>query len=739
MTAIDSADALVGGDELLLASRLVKGGLFRTELSVPDVHCGACIRRVEKALGALPGVASARVNLSTRRVAVEWRGDDAPPALRRTLDRLGYPANYCDDVPDDKDPELSKLIRALAVAGFAASNIMLLSVSVWSGAGDEARQLFHWLSALIALPTLAYSGRVFFASAWKALRHGHTNMDVPISLGVSLAFALSVFETATEGHHAYFDASVTLLFFLLIGRTLDHMMRERARTAVRGLARLAARGANVLRSDGSRQYVPVGEIRAGDQVVLVAGDRVPVDGIVESGTSDVDVAMVSGEALPQLATVGTQLRAGTLNLTGMLQMRATAIAANSFLAEMVRLMEAAEGGRAGYRRIADRAAQLYSPVVHLTALLTFAGWMLLGADWHHAISVAITVLIITCPCALGLAVPIVQVVAARRLFENSILTKDGSGLERLASIDTVILDKTGTITVGRPRLANAIGLDPQIISLAAALAVNSSHPLSRAIVEATDRAPALSFDSVREVAGLGIEAHSGGDQYRLGRADWALSPGNGETRGTVLAKNGELLSAFEFEDRLRADVQAALASLQEDGLQILMVSGDDSSTVNRMAEQIGVEKWFGEVLPAGKLELIAELRKDGHRVLMVGDGLNDAPALAGADVSMAPSSAADVGRNAADFVFLRESMTAVPLARTIARNAGTLIRQNLGFAVVYNAIAVPVAILGYATPLVAAIAMSLSSVLVVANALRLQAPRSSVAAPAPMSSRSAAL
>jgi Cu2+-exporting ATPase len=722
MTVVDSADIRGGGDELLLASRPVKGGLFRTELSVPDVHCGACIRRVEKALGGLPGVATARVNLSTRRVAVEWRGEDAPPALRRTLDRLGYPANYCDDVPDDKDPELGKLIRALAVAGFAASNIMLLSVSVWSGAGEDARQLFHWLSALIALPTLAYSGRVFFASAWNALRHGHTNMDVPISLGVSLAFALSVFETATEGHHAYFDASVTLLFFLLIGRTLDHMMRERARTAVRGLARLAARGANVVRPDGSRQYVPVGDIRIDDRVILVAGDRVPVDGTVESGSSDVDVAMVSGEALPQLATVGTQLRAGTLNLTGTLQMRATAIAANSFLAEMVRLMEAAEGGRAGYRRIADRAAQLYSPVVHLTALLTFAGWMLLGADWHHATSVAITVLIITCPCALGLAVPIVQVVAARRLFESSILTKDGSGLERLATVDTVVLDKTGTVTVGRPRLANAIGLDPQIIGLAAALAINSSHPLSRAIVETADTPTPLSFDSVKEVAGLGVEAYNGGDQYRLGRADWALSPANGETRGTVLAKNGEMLGVFEFEDRLRAGVEAALASLRGDGLQILLVSGDDPAIVGRMAEQIGVEKWFGAVLPAGKLELIAKLRKDGHRVLMVGDGLNDAPALAGADVSMAPSSAADVGRNAADFVFLRESMAAVPFARTIARKAGQLIRQNLGFAVVYNAIAVPVAILGYATPLVAAIAMSLSSVLVVANALRLRAP-----------------
>lgn len=723
MTVVaDSADRTVG-DELLLASRPAKGGLLRTELSVPDVHCGACIRRVEKALTALPGVASARVNLSTRRVAVEWQGDQSPPALRHTLDRLGYPANYCDDVPEEKDQEFGKLIRALAVAGFAASNIMLLSVSVWSGAGEEARQLFHWLSALIALPTLAYSGRIFFQSAWNALRHGHTNMDVPISLGVILAFALSVFETATEGDHAYFDASVTLLFFLLIGRTLDHMMRERARTAVRGLARLAARGANVLRPDGSRQYVPVGEIDIGDQVILVAGDRVPVDGVVESGTSDIDVAMVSGEAMPQVATMGTPLRAGTLNLTGPLQMRATAIAANSFLAEMVRLMEAAEGGRAGYRRIADRAAQLYSPAVHLTALATLAGWILLGSDWHHAISVAITVLIITCPCALGLAVPIVQVVAARRLFERSILSKDGSGLERLAGVDTVIFDKTGTITVGRPRLMNRASIDAEALAIAAALATNSRHPLSLALVDAADAPATMPLDALVEVAGLGIEATSGAHRYRLGRADWALygTPSLAQ-RGTVLSRNGVPLAAFEFEDQLRADAVSTVAALRADGLKVMLVSGDDAAIVGPLAEQIGADEWAAQVLPADKLTLITELRNRGRHVLMVGDGLNDAPALVGANVSMAPSGAADVGRSAADFVFLRESLAAVPFARAIACDAGRLIRQNLALAVVYNAIAVPVAILGYATPLVAAIAMSLSSILVVSNALRLGAP-----------------
>lgn len=717
--AAASIDSSSGTDELLLASRHLKGGVFRTELSVPDIHCGACMRRVEKALGALPGVEHARVNLSTRRVAVEWRGRESPPPLRRTLDRIGYPANYCGDLPEEKDTELGRLIRALAVAGFAASNIMLLSVSVWSGATGDARQFFHWLSALIALPTLLYSGRVFYVSAWKALRHGRTNMDVPISIGITLAFLLSLFETATARHHAYFDASVTLLFFLLIGRVLDHMMRERARTAVRGLVRLAPRGANVLQADGSRRYVPVADIGAGHQILLVAGDRVPVDGVVERGVSDVDVAMVSGESMPQLAQVGTTLRAGTLNLTGPLQMRATAAAADSFLAEMVRLMEVAEGGQAGYRRIADRAAQLYSPVVHLTALLTFIGWILLSGDWHHSLTVAISVLIITCPCALGLAVPIVQVVAARRLFERSILTKDGEGLERIATVDTVLLDKTGTVTIGLPRLVNSDEIEPRTLALAAGLAANSRHPLSMALAESADSSGNFAWTVIQETAGMGVEGRLGTDTYRLGRADWALDlPGN--TRGTVLSRNGELLAAFRFEDRLRSNVHESVAALRQRQLRIILVSGDEAAVVQRVADEIGADEWRGDVLPSGKLHLVQTLQAKGHCVLMVGDGLNDAPALAGADASMAPSSAADVGRSAADFVFLNDSLAAVPHTIAVAGNARRLIRQNLALAVVYNAIAVPIAILGYATPLVAAVAMSLSSVIVVGNAFRLR-------------------
>jgi len=313
-------------EEVRLASRDIGDGLRQTDLSVPGVHCGGCIQSIEKALNALPGVEAARVNLSSKRATIRWKDAATPPPFIETLRDIGYEAHLDDGTADRKDATLQELIRALAVAGFAASNIMLLSVSVWAGADAETRDLFHWLSALIALPALAYSGRVFFRSAWRVLRHGHTNMDVPISIGVCLAFGLSLYETVHHGQHAYFDASISLLFFLLIGRTLDHMMRERARTAVKGLARLASRGALVQRADGTRDYLPVNEIATGMVILLAAGERVPVDARVISGRSDIDRSLLTGESVPVPVGDGALLQAGTLNITGPLTIMATAVA-----------------------------------------------------------------------------------------------------------------------------------------------------------------------------------------------------------------------------------------------------------------------------------------------------------------------------------------------------------------------------------------------------------------------------
>jgi Cu2+-exporting ATPase len=709
--------------DLLLASRDLGGGLRQTDLSVPGIHCGACMKTIEEALAAMPGVEQARVNLSTRRVTIHWRGEAAPQFIE-TLNRIGYDAHLYDAAAEPRDGTLTGLIRALAVAGFAASNIMLLSVSVWSGADPQTRDLFHWISAMIALPALAYSGRVFFRSAGQALRHGRTNMDVPISVGVLLAFGLSLYETVHRGPHAYFDAAITLLFFLLIGRTLDHMMRERARVAVKGLARLAARGALVQQPDASRVYLPVQEIEPGMTILLAAGERVPVDARVVRGESDIDRSLVSGESRPQPAGSGALLQAGTLNLTGPLTIVAVAAVKDSFLAEMMRMMEAAESGRSGYRRIADRAARLYAPVVHLTALLTFIGWMIVSGDVHRAITIAIAVLIITCPCALGLAVPMVQVVAARRLFEQGIMLKDGGALERLAEIDTVVFDKTGTLTLGEPRLVAQDADNGESAALAAAIAAHSRHPYSRALTAAHGAATgsAASFERISEYPGSGIEAVSNTTTYRLGRAEWALAgagaPQSMPDTSVVLSENGRCIATFDFEDRLRPDAGKAVEALTAAGFSIELLSGDREEPVRALAAALGIAH-VSRLSPSGKTAHITSLIDAGRKPLMVGDGLNDAPALAAAHASMAPASAADVGRNAADLVFLRDSLMAVPQAIRVARSAARLVRENLGLAIAYNVIAVPIAVLGYVTPLVAAVAMSLSSLLVVANALRL--------------------
>ncbi|MCR4269305.1 heavy metal translocating P-type ATPase, partial [Nitratireductor sp. ZSWI3] len=386
---------------------------------------------------------------------------------------------------------------------------------------------------------------------------------------------------------------------------------------------------------------------------------------------------------------------------------------------------AAEGGRARFRRIADRASALYSPVVHVTAFLTFLGWLLVTGDWHRAITVAIAVLIITCPCALGLAVPIVQVVAARRLFENGVMVKDGAAMEKLAEIDTVVFDKTGTLTLGVPRLKNADQLGETTLALAAAVAAHSRHPFSRAIVRAAASATgkAFAFDTVREFPGLGIEAHNNGATWRLGRAKWALSETASDhdlQTGTVLVRNGRKLADFRFEDTLRPGTPKAVERLREKGIGVEIISGDSERQVGAVADRLGITAWRAGALPGEKLTRLSQLADSGHKTLMVGDGLNDAPALAAAHVSMAPASAADIGRNAADFVFLRESLVAVPLTFDVAKRAGRLIRQNFVLAIGYNLLAVPVAILGHVTPLLAAVAMSLSSLIVIGNALRLQ-------------------
>ncbi|MEQ9256257.1 MAG: heavy metal translocating P-type ATPase [Alphaproteobacteria bacterium] len=754
------------------------GGVAALSLLVGNIHCAACVRTIETALEGQPGVVEARVNLTNRRLALAWRDGAADPA--RLLSRVtarGYRLAPFDAALMNKQDRTREreLLRAMAVAGFAAANVMLLSVSVWAGLaadmGPATRGLMHWVSALIALPAVVYAGRPFFHSAVAALRGGHVNMDVPISLAVILAAGMSLAQTASGGDRVYFDASVMLLFLLLVGRDLDQRMRGRARDVAANLLGLNAVAATVVDRDGQRRALPVADVRAGMIVHVAPGDRVPVDGRVTAGRSEVDNSLVSGETLPQPVAPGARVFAGTLNGGGALTITVTAAGDDTLLADIVRLMESAGQGRSALVRLADRAAQIYVPLVHAAAALTAVAWLAAGAPWTVAVTTAIAVLIITCPCALGLAVPAVQVAAASRLLRSGILVKSGDALERLAQVDHVVLDKTGTLTRGQPDLVGKVegcggSVADDLLARAASLASASRHPLARALVRAAEGAGLhlTAPGDVREEAGSGLEGMVSGHRLRLGRRDWCGSadsdgashsePGPDRSEGGLRNAGGEAGTGGDgepaapagpelwirdgdapprrlcFVDQPRSDAASVVRGLQGQGLGVSLLSGDRPVVVQAVARHTGIDDWAGALPPAGKISRIQALAASGRRVLMVGDGLNDAPALAAAWVSMSPASAADISQTAADLVFQGERLAPVHEALAVARKARRLVLQNFGLAVAYNLVAVPVAALGLASPLVAAVAMSASSLLVTLNALRLhRRPRVVGAAP----------
>jgi Cu2+-exporting ATPase len=691
---------------------LVGTAAERTLFAVPGIRCAGCIAKIERGLAGLSGVLSARVNFTARQIAVEHLPELQIPRIQEALAELGFEAQPLRAAEAEGGGSESRaLLRATAVAGFAAMNVMLLSVSVWSGADGATRDLFHLLSALIAIPTVAYSGRPFFRSAWSALRHGRTNMDVPISIGVLLVTGLSLFETLTGGPHAYFDGAVMLLFFLLCGRVLDSVMRDRAREGVTALLKQTAAGATLLLEDGRTEWRAAEALQPGMRLLVAAGERLAADGIVEEGASALDLSLLTGESAPQRAALGDRVLAGTLNLEGPLTVRVTAVGPDTAIADIARLMEQAGQGRSRYVRIADRAARLYAPAVHTLAASSFLLWLLMGAGWHQALLIAAAVLIITCPCALGLAVPAAQIVTAGALMRAGVLVKDGSALERLAEADRALFDKTGTLTLGRP-VPSLDGVPDEARPILAALARRSRHPLSRAIAAALDAAPAVALEDLREIAGFGLKGRCAGQAVSLGRPAVAA----GMAAELCI---GDRAWTIRFEDRLRPDARATLQRLDRLGIASSIASGDRAAAVAPVARELGLTAQTG-MRPEDKLDAIARLSRAGRKVLMVGDGLNDGPALAAGHVSMAPASASDVGQNAADAVFLGDSLAPVATAVAAARRTMRVVRQNFAIAIGYNAIAVPLALLGKVTPLVAAIAMSGSSIIVVANALRLR-------------------
>ncbi len=702
-------------------ARALDDGCFALDLLIEGLDCGACVWLIESLLARNPSVIAARVNLSTRRLALKWRGAAADANSHAALiAALGYvPLPYrTSDALTQEDRQASELLRSLGVAGFAAANVMLLSVAVWSGhdgsMGEATRTLFHWLSAAIALPAIAYAGRPFFRSAFTALRAGRTNMDVPISIGVTLACIVSLHETWIGGEHAFFDSAITLLFFLLIGRYLDRRARGRARHAVQALMALSNGSAQVVRADGVTEAVQIERLVRGDMLLVAAGERLAADGTIVEGKSSLDASLISGESLPVAVEAGDKVVAGMVNLGAPLRINVTAAGERTVLAEIVRLVEAAEQGRSRFVALADRVARAYAPVVHLTALLTFIGWVVVGGlAWDRALVISTAVLIITCPCALALAVPVVQVVASTRLLKSGVLLLSPTALERLAEVDHVVFDKTGTLTLGRPELVPVN--DDAALFLAAGMAASSRHPLAKALLRAAPRAAIV--DGVIEHAGQGLEAGSA----RLGSAAFcgiSTAPNDGLSEIWLARPEYEPVR-FAFSDRLRPDAADVVGALQRLGLSVELLSGDQPQAVALAAANVGISQARATVGPAGKVAHLRELAAAGKKVLMLGDGLNDAPALAAAHVSISPAGAAEATQNAADAVFQGDALGPIIEALTVSRRAGRLVRQNLVLALAYNLAAVPLAIAGAVTPLIAAIAMSSSSLLVIVNALRL--------------------
>ena len=717
-------------------------GTSHLDLAVEGIDCAACIGEIEGGLCQVPGILDARLNYTNHRLAVEWKdGDVSPSTVVEELQRLGYRAHpFQSRLVEEEEARRSQwLLKCLAVAGFASMNIMLLAVSVWSGnvtdITPETRDFFHWLSALIALPTVAYAGQPFFRSALGALRNRRTNMDVPIVIGILLALTMSVAETLNHAEHTYFDSAVMLLFFLLCGRYLDQAMRRKTRAVAGNLASMKAEVAHRIDHSGEVVLVPTAALHTGDRVLVRPGERIAVDGVVLSGSSEIDESLVTGETAHRAVSSDAQVYAGSLNYNGTLTLRVTAAGKGTLLDEVERLLEGAAAAKSRYVQLADRVARAYAPVVHTAAAVTAITWIATGSSVHDALLTAIAVLIITCPCALALAIPVVQVVASGALFRTGVFLNSGDALERLAKVDTVVFDKTGTLTQPAMSVVNAGEVAPDLLDAASRLALSSHHPLAAALARmARSRHP---YDDADEQPGQGVRAVVDGVEMRLGSSVFcgaeaqAREAAEGDPASSLIAFSwGERHAVFLVRQALRPDAVAMVQKLHKHGFDCRILSGDRPEAVAPIAETLGIRMWRGGCKPADKIAMLAALKAEGRKVLMVGDGLNDAPALAAAYVSLSPISAADLTQAQADAVFLGDKLGPVEETIAIARRAHALMRQNLGIALIYNLFAVPLAFLGYVTPLVAALAMSGSSTIVTLNALRARS-RAEPSAPAP--------
>ncbi|EGV18288.1 heavy metal translocating P-type ATPase [Thiocapsa marina] len=728
-------------------------------LLVEGIHCAACVWLIEKGLCAMPGVEEARVNLTGRRLRVRW--DNGRLKLSRILRRLadlGYAAAPFD--PESAEGAVGRenrnMLYRMAWAGFAMMNLMWISIALYAGADEgEFRGLFQWLGFVIATPTLLYSGAPFFRGAWSGLRSGHLSMDLPIAIGVTTTYSYSLYVTLGISRigDVYWDTVVNFLFVILVGRYLEAISRRKAVASTQRLLDLQPKVATRLDGEGgeAESVVPVRALKLGERVLVRPGERIPVDGEVISGGSGVDESMLTGESRAVAKTIGDQVVAGTINGAGVLTVRIGALLRETALGRIIRLVEDAQASKAPIQRLADRIVPWFVAGTLGLATLTFLIWM--RVDVEVAVMAATAVLIITCPCAFGMATPMAVAVATGLAASRGILVKNGAVLERLSSIDHFVFDKTGTLTVGRPTvtgLASAPGHwrpidgphdltceERDVLTGLQALERLSEHPIAAAILDLCARAEidrvASRVDAVEVAPGLGIKGRVDGVEILAGSCEWLIRNGvqpwsevgeqSAAASGLVhCARAGEEVLRLGVADPLRPDAARVIGRMRERGIRVTLLSGDRRETAEAIAAQLGGGiDVIAEVMPEDKDRVIAELQRGGHRVAMVGDGVNDAPALVRADVGIAMGSGTDVSIASADIVLMSSELGRVEEAARLSRSTLRTIRQNIGISVVYNLVMVPLAMAAVVTPLIAAVSMPLSSLAVIGNSARIRA------------------
>lgn len=736
-----------------------KDGSFSVSLMVQGLHCAACVWLIESILKKQKNVISARINLFKKTLFLRWSGDlKSGNDLVHLIHEIGYKLlPFDEEILNASEKKYNNsILQSLAVAGFGVGNVMLFSFILWfydaQNIGVETRNLLHFFSSLIALPVIIFSSRPFFSSAFKSIKAGYPNMDLAISIAIFLACVVSLLETFRSAENVYFDSAIMLIFFLLIGRYLDLKTRKKAFAIASEFTLLSASFGRI--SDGEKiKVLPIKQLREGMILLVAAGEKIAADGVIIEGESELDTALITGETLPKKVEQNQEVFAGTINLISPLKIRITKSSQNSLLAEIIRLSEGIESKKNHYVRIADRLAKIYTPAVHFLAFLTFCLWCFyFKTGWENSLMNATAVLIITCPCALALAVPIIQTIAISNFIRRGILVKSGEALEKLSEISSVIFDKTGSLTLGSPRLVEVRILKrvqddvmalchPELVSgsssitneqknfylkLAASLAAKSRHPISKAI--SASYSGDLEELQVQENQGLGLESIFENKILKLGRKDFCGITKTSMLLDSNLSKFSQLQTflkfgdeelIFLFEDEIKEDASSVIEQLKKLGKKIILLSGDEEKTVRNVAQKLGISESYFEQTPISKVQFLEKIKSENKKFIMIGDGLNDAPALALADISISFSQASDLAQNIADIVIQGQKLNPILDLINSSRRAIFLMKQNLLIALIYNLIAVPFAIAGHVVPLVAAIAMSSSSLLVLFNSLRM--------------------